>query len=1356
MSFPTKFGAASPSKTRMKLQKIFAALAVSYAALCAVPTAAQVQWTSVLETADSPVALTGTTAVKLSDGSTLSVALANDGESNALRISKISSAGSTVWVRWRTANYQIARGVFAHSDNSASVAYSDSSGRLCLENLSATGDLRSKNCVVGYGYPPVALQQTADGDIYIGQGSPRTVRKVSPSGVVRWVGISPDPYSYPSQLLSGVDSADNYFEVAGNNLLRWRATDGALLNKVTVGNATQSYAAVLARANQQLVVASTTSTQSGVTVQLSRMQSDGLVLWNTPVSFSASVGTVSLLAGDGDSTYVRFAPASYLSAPLSLTKISASGTVLWERQFTTLSQLLQVDGGIVGVGYTSNYATSTRTASLYPISGVDGSVGTMQKSYTANDSQVPTGWLPVAGGVVAAFDANLSGYFTTAVASTLVYFALPTGPDWTNSATLQPSRAMVRGDCLMPRIAASGPQLYPGVAASSPAAWWARSTATDYSSTHTWTKVNANNGALLGEITAAQNDCGAPFTSDGGRVAISDNTTDRVRKFSANGTLQWQYSSPNYAGYGNLHAVAEMRSGDIAYTTGDRVGRVTSAGVGVYETSVGVSSAMYLTSDTVGNTWVFGTSSTTSKFVVVRVSPTGSVLSTTTLDAPGCYDTVSAVSFTAADEMLVATETCGEGRVNKIGASGQMLWQRLVTSLPQRPTFQIKTLHADANGGVIAGGCAYGTQGEGADTGISQVSAWTSSGNERWTVAADLIGTSSECVTSIVSVPNGTIYALASSSSQKSLAPVTWALSSAGTELWRHASLLSAPIAGLTESRLDPSGDLIALGEAPRSELGPRAVSLRRIQLSTVVPSPLKLKFLTTPTAAVQYRALFSVTVGLRTSADAPAVATSATVVGVTLGNGTGNLDGSLTCTIAVGESQCTISSLQYDVIEDGVTLSASADGFAAVTSPSISFVAAVTTTTLTVETPGPYTAFSLARVSARVDAPTPSNPVTYGLQGPRPASYSNQSTCVSNTVTGALMSATCDMLLTASAMPIVADFVLWSSPQTYLGSAASPLTLPLVKAASTLLVTADAASNTFVAGDRVKLRVSVLTDSGLNVTGFVSPTSIVLSSGSCTSTVQTGSLSTGWAGSYFDCQIPNSALGANTVTANFAGNQDLLAATQASLSLTTVAGGVIRGYASTAGVGSICSPTAGVTCSAIYESGANWQCVGPAGMSGDVYFVPQPGVNFYNYPGSPVHFSNVTGIVNSTAYVYLRTQVSACKLDVDGDGAVLTLTDGMLILRRMLGLQGASLVANATHACVPKTAAQIAADLQLSGYDVDGDGQVNAETDGLLFLRFLLGFRGDSLANNATSVNATRRTGVEILSFFNGSCGYY
>ncbi len=117
--------------------------------------------------------------------------------------------------------------------------------------------------------------------------------------------------------------------------------------------------------------------------------------------------------------------------------------------------------------------------------------------------------------------------------------------------------------------------------------------------------------------------------------------------------------------------------------------------------------------------------------------------------------------------------------------------------------------------------------------------------------------------------------------------------------------------------------------------------------------------------------------------------------------------------------------------------------------------------------------------------------------------------------------------------------------------------------------------------------------------------------------------------------------------------------------------------------------------------------------------------------------------------------QVYACKPDVDGDGAVLAMTDGMLVLRRMLGLSGAALIEDVNHTCAPLSAAGVASAITLSNYDIDGDGQVRAETDGLLLLRAMLGFRGTALVNGVTGVGATRQTESQVLNYLRNTCAF-
>jgi hypothetical protein len=89
--------------------------------------------------------------------------------------------------------------------------------------------------------------------------------------------------------------------------------------------------------------------------------------------------------------------------------------------------------------------------------------------------------------------------------------------------------------------------------------------------------------------------------------------------------------------------------------------------------------------------------------------------------------------------------------------------------------------------------------------------------------------------------------------------------------------------------------------------------------------------------------------------------------------------------------------------------------------------------------------------------------------------------------------------------------------------------------------------------------------------------------------------------------------------------------------------------------------------------------------------------------------------------------------------------TDGLLVLRYLLGLRGASLAISAKGSTAIRTDAEIERqleDLVVAGLlDIDEDGQALPETDGLLVLRYLLGYRGDSLVAgvNAGTLSATQ-----------------
>ena len=358
--------------------------------------------------------------------------------------------------------------------------------------------------------------------------------------------------------------------------------------------------------------------------------------------------------------------------------------------------------------------------------------------------------------------------------------------------------------------------------------------------------------------------------------------------------------------------------------------------------------------------------------------------------------------------MLVAMQSCGEGRVFKTNASGQIACQRVVNRSARLPFIELRALNVDSAGNVYAGVCARGNSNS-STTDASLMASWSSAGSERWLVQTDMIGNGSECVSSIAIGGGDVVYA-AVSSSDVSRAPLLWSVTASGFERWRHSGVLASPFAASAELFADPAGKLIVLDESPPSVFGPREATLRRINVSTL-GSSLKLKFLEVPAAPVGYRDAFPVRIGLRTAADAVATGTSVTKLSLGLQTGTGNLNGSLACSIAIGGSECIISDTRYDVVEAGVTLSAGADGFATVVSPPVAFKIADTITTIVAVTAAPYNAFSTVRIRAITQRPAPAVNQNAGgnLNGPYSPVSPAIGNCTAVSLPGALSVRECD-----------------------------------------------------------------------------------------------------------------------------------------------------------------------------------------------------------------------------------------------------------------------------------------------------------------------------------------------------------
>jgi len=107
--------------------------------------------------------------------------------------------------------------------------------------------------------------------------------------------------------------------------------------------------------------------------------------------------------------------------------------------------------------------------------------------------------------------------------------------------------------------------------------------------------------------------------------------------------------------------------------------------------------------------------------------------------------------------------------------------------------------------------------------------------------------------------------------------------------------------------------------------------------------------------------------------------------------------------------------------------------------------------------------------------------------------------------------------------------------------------------------------------------------------------------------------------------------------------------------------------------------------------------------------------------------------------------------LDVDASAAPTrydALTDGMLVYRYLSGLTGTSLTGHATGATATRTDPLVVAarlDDLWDSLDIDGNGTPDAMTDGLLLVRYLLGLRGQALIAGAVAPDAVRSTAAAI-----------
>lgn len=108
---------------------------------------------------------------------------------------------------------------------------------------------------------------------------------------------------------------------------------------------------------------------------------------------------------------------------------------------------------------------------------------------------------------------------------------------------------------------------------------------------------------------------------------------------------------------------------------------------------------------------------------------------------------------------------------------------------------------------------------------------------------------------------------------------------------------------------------------------------------------------------------------------------------------------------------------------------------------------------------------------------------------------------------------------------------------------------------------------------------------------------------------------------------------------------------------------------------------------------------------------------------------------------------------DIDGNGSVDALTDGLTLTRYLMGLRGDALTQGTLSGDALRTTPTeienfIEGHLPSGCYDIDGSSESDALTDGLILIRYLVGYRGSDLVTGVLSSEATRTTGDAVGAY--------
>jgi Bacterial Ig-like domain (group 3)/Divergent InlB B-repeat domain len=350
-------------------------------------------------------------------------------------------------------------------------------------------------------------------------------------------------------------------------------------------------------------------------------------------------------------------------------------------------------------------------------------------------------------------------------------------------------------------------------------------------------------------------------------------------------------------------------------------------------------------------------------------------------------------------------------------------------------------------------------------------------------------------------------------------------------------------------------------------------------------------------------------------------------------------------------------------------------------------------------------------------------------LGGPDITGYT--ATCGSQSVTGTASPLVVTGLINGA--PVACTLVATNSVGNSLPSTATGSVTP--KAVTATGVTANI--NPTAVGQTVVFTATVTTSaSGLTGTvSFLDGASPV-----CAAAPLSGTQS--------QCVTDALPAGARSITAAYSGDGQNLASTSAILTQTVNASGslVLTVVKAGSGAGSVQSSPPGINCGT--DCAETYDAAIPVTLAA----TPNAGFIFTGWTGACTGRSTCSLSLSSSALVTATFAPASTplNLDIDGTGAYRGDSDGVILVRYLFGIRGTALTADTLATADPALIAQRLDDIRPL-LDIDGDGRVDAMTDGMLAMRYLLGLRGAALIGYAISPTATRTLSGDIESYLQG-----